>query len=63
MLVWLLLLLLLAFVERRISGTSPFIGAFIHYNKTYMDSYNSLKEKVTKVYHGNVLIKMPSRPN
>ena len=48
MLVWLLLLLLLAFVERRTSGTSPFIGAYIHYNKTYMESYNNVKEKVKK---------------
>ena len=41
----LLLLLLLSFVERRIPGTSPFIDAYTYHNKTYKESYNSLKDK------------------
>ena len=32
----LLLLLLQAFIKRHISGTSTFIGAYTHYNKTYI---------------------------
>ena len=35
----LLLLLLQAFIKRHNSGTSPFIGAYTHYNKMYIESY------------------------
>ena len=35
----LVLLLLQAFIKRCISGTSPFIGTYTHYNKMYVESY------------------------
>ena len=35
----LFLLLLQAFIKRHISGTSPLIGAYTHYNKMYIESY------------------------
>ena len=45
------LLLLLVFLERRISRTSLFTGSYIHqHNKTYTKSYNRLKDKVLKIY-------------
>ena len=45
--------LLQTFAKCNISGTCPFTGAYTHYNKTYMESYNRLTVKVLKhVCHG-----------
>ena len=43
LLLLLLLLLLQAFIKRHISGTSPFIGAYTHYSKMYIESYESFE--------------------
>ena len=45
-----LLLLLQAFLKRHISGTSPFIGAYTHYSKMYIESYEIYLKMYSMVY-------------
>ena len=45
-----IILLLQAFIKRHISGTSPFIGAYTHYNKMYIESYKIYLKMYSMVY-------------
>ena len=52
---FILLFLLQAFIKRHISGTSPFIGAYTHYNKMYNFMMYDILTKLNKTTYVTII--------